>query len=318
MEYYLGVDTSNYTTSVALIGEDGTILQQKQLLPVKAGQKGLRQSDAVFHHTRQIPQLLETLLKGFNGSIKAVGVSIKPTTAEGSYMPCFLVGETVARTISATMGIPRFETSHQVGHILAGVVSCGKYELLQGKFIAFHVSGGTTDCLVCTPDEDHVLNVEMVASSLDLKGGQAVDRVGLTLGLNFPCGKELERLALQSTRKFKVRPTLKDGNCCLSGLENICKDMVARNEPPQDIARYCLEYIYQTVRGMTIHALETYGSMPLLYVGGVMSNSIIQAKLSKEFKCYFAKPELSCDNAVGVSFYAKTQYSKRLDIHTIS
>jgi N6-L-threonylcarbamoyladenine synthase len=307
MEYYLGIDTSNYTTSVALLSEECSILQQKKLLPVKDGQKGLRQSDAVFHHTKQIPQLIESLLSDFTGEVKAVGVSISPTTAEGSYMPCFLVGETVARSISATMRVPLYSTSHQVGHILAGVVSCGCYELLEKPFIAFHVSGGTTDCLLCNPNKDTLIDVKMVATSLDLKGGQAVDRVGVALGLKFPCGKELEKLALQSDRTFKVKPTLRDGNCCLSGLENLCNSMISHGESPKDVARYCLEYVYQSVRGMTIHALDTFGSMPLLYVGGVMSNSIIRERLTKEFNCHFAKPELSCDNAVGVSFYAKNR-----------
>ncbi len=309
MEYYLGIDTSNYTTSVALLNNDGSILQQKKLLPVKDGQKGLRQSDAVFHHTKQIPQLIESLLSGFTGEIKCVGVSTSPTTAEGSYMPCFLVGETVARSVSATMGVPLYSTSHQVGHILAGVVSCGCYELLEKPFIAFHVSGGTTDCLLCTPNKDTLIDVKMVATSLDLKGGQAVDRVGVALGLKFPCGKELEKLALQSDKTFKIKPTLKEGNCCLSGVENLCNKMISHGEPPKDVARYCLEYVYQAVRGMTIHALDTFGSMPLLYVGGVMSNSIIKEKLTKEFNCNFAKPELSCDNAVGVSFYAKNRFN---------
>lgn len=309
MEYYLGIDTSNYTTSVALLNNDGSILQQKKLLPVKDGQKGLRQSDAVFHHTKQIPQLIESLLSGFTGKIKCVGVSTSPTTAEGSYMPCFLVGETVARSVSATMGVPLYSTSHQVGHILAGVVSCGCYELLEKPFIAFHVSGGTTDCLLFTPNKDTLIDVKMVATSLDLKGGQAVDRVGVALGLKFPCGKELEKLALQSDKTFKIKPTLKDGNCCLSGVENLCNKMISHGEPPKDVARYCLEYVYQAVRGMTIHALDTFGSMPLLYVGGVMSNSIIKEKLTKEFNCNFAKPELSCDNAVGVSFYAKNRFN---------
>lgn len=309
MRYHLGIDTSNYTTSVALIDKDNSIIQHKRLLPVKNGQKGLRQSDAVFHHTKQIPILLETLLNDFTGDIVSVGVSTTPTTAEGSYMPCFLVGETVARSMGATMKIPVYKTSHQMGHILAGIVSCGEFKLLENPFLAFHVSGGTTDCLLCIPNKDSLLDISMVASSLDLKGGQAIDRVGVSLGLNFPCGMALEKLALQSNRTFKIRPTLKNGNCCLSGLENLCQKMLLQGESYSDIALFCLEYIYQSVRGMTIHALDTFGDMPILYVGGVMSDSIIKRKISTEFKSYFAEPKLSCDNAVGVSFYAKTVYN---------
>lgn len=308
MDYYLGIDTSNYTTSVALIDDNFSILQEKRLLPVKSGQKGLRQSDAVFHHTKQLPELVEKLFKEKDVNLVAVGVSSRPTTVDGSYMPCFLVGETVARSIGAVADIPVFKTSHQVGHILAGVISSKEFKLLESPFLAFHVSGGTTDCLLCTPSKENILDISTVATSLDLKGGQAVDRVGISLGLDFPCGKELEKLALKSTKHFKIKPTLKDGNCCLSGLENLCNKMLSEGQPFEDISLFCLEYIYQTIRGMTSYALNKFGKMPLLYVGGVMSNSIIRGKLSKDFNCYFAQPSLSCDNAVGISLYALKKF----------
>lgn len=310
MQYYFGIDTSNYTTSVALITQDGTVLQQKKLLPVKSGERGLRQSDAVFHHTRQLPDLIETLLCNIQDKPLAIGVSSTPTTAKGSYMPCFLVGETVARSISATLKVPLYKTSHQIGHVLAGIVSSKHFELLNSQFLAFHVSGGTTDCLLCTPNSNTLLDISMVSTSLDLKAGQAVDRVGIALGLDFPCGKELEKLALQSTKTFKINPPIKEGNCCLSGIENICNRMISQGKLPCDIALYCLEYIYNAIRGMSKYALKKFESMPILYVGGVMSNSIIKNRLSNEFECYFAQPQLSCDNAVGVSFYAMNRYMK--------
>lgn len=308
MAYYLGIDTSNYTTSVALINDDFSVMQEKKLLPVKSGQKGLRQSDAVFHHTKQISELIENLFKDKDIKPVSIGVSNKPTTAEGSYMPCFLVGETIAHSIGAIMNVPVFTTSHQVGHVLAGIVSSKKFSLLDTPFIAFHVSGGTTDCLLCTPNSNTLLDISMVATSLDLKGGQAVDRVGISLGLDFPCGKDLEKLALLSKKHFKIKPTIKDGNCCLSGLENLCNKMLSNGEPYEDISMYCLEYIYQTIKAMTSYALNKLGNMPILYVGGVMSNSIIRKKLSKDFNCNFAEPNLSCDNAVGVSLYALKKF----------
>ena len=118
--YYLGIDTSNYTTSLALYNsEDNSVIQSKKLLPVKQGELGLRQSDALFHHTKQLPELFKELFKDFIGEIKAVGVSVKPRNAEGSYMPCFLAGESVATAISSANDIPLHKTSHQVGHILA-------------------------------------------------------------------------------------------------------------------------------------------------------------------------------------------------------
>ncbi len=307
MSKILGIDTSNYTTSVALLDtETMQVSQQKKLLPVKKGEKGIRQSDAVFHHTIQLPQVLQKLFESCEGiSIDGIGVSFAPRLVEGSYMPCFTVGDGFASSLGTIIGITPERTSHQVGHILAGIYSCDRFDLLRSDkpFLAFHASGGTTDLLLCTPNEDSVIDVTEIASSLDLKAGQAVDRTGVMLGLDFPCGKELERLALKTKRSFKTRPVIKDGNCCLSGVENLCRKMFDEHESSEDIARFCLCYLCDTFKKMIESAFEKYGQMPLVCVGGVMSNSLIRDELSRQFGAFFAKPEFSCDNAVGTAIY---------------
>ena len=305
MSEYLGLDTSNYTTSAAIYDSvTGEIRHKKKLLPVKEGEKGLRQSDALFHHIRQLPEVSDELLR--SGDIRAIGVSTRPRHVEGSYMPCFMAGETVAQSISAVKNIPLYRTSHQVGHILAALYSCRRLDLMHGDkpFIAFHVSGGTTDCLLCTPDTDEVIKCSEISSSLDLKAGQAVDRVGVMLGLRFPCGPELEKLALESTGKFKINPAMRGGSCSLSGVENICKKMLNDGEPSCDIALYCIKYIESAIFKRTEHALKTHGDLPLIYAGGVMSNTIIKESVKKRFSAHFAEPALSSDNACGVAIYA--------------
>lgn len=148
MPFCLGIDTSNYTTSTALFDTDKrTIVHSKKLLPVKEGQLGLRQSDAVFHHTKQLPEMMSALFDRFEDKIGSIGVSYRPRNIDGSYMPCFLVGEGTADIIGAVNKIPVHKTSHQIGHILAALYSSDKLELVRQRFIAFHVSGGTTDCL---------------------------------------------------------------------------------------------------------------------------------------------------------------------------
>ncbi len=301
----LGIDTSNYTTSTALYNtENGVIVQSKQLLPVKKGELGLRQSDAVFHHTKQLPMMISSLLGNKDEMPDAIGVSVRPRNANGSYMPCFLCGEGLADSISAVNKIPVYKTSHQVGHILAALYSCNKLELINNKFIAFHVSGGTTDCLLVNPDEDEVIRINEIGTSLDLKAGQAVDRVGLMLGLDFPCGIQLEKLAEKSSMSYKVKPTLKDGDCCLSGIENKCRKMIDDGKKNEDVALFCLQYVYSSISGMTEYALEKYGNLPVLFAGGVMSNKIIRKQLENKFDCYFAEPAFSCDNAAGTAVYA--------------
>lgn len=305
MPIYLGVDTSNYTTSTALIDtEKMKAIQCKKLLPVKEGELGLRQSDAVFHHTKQLPEMVSALFGNKKISLDAIGVSVRPRNIEGSYMPCFLCGEGLADSLGAVNKISVHKTSHQIGHILAALFSSQKLELVNEKFIAFHVSGGTTDCLLVTPDKEKVFDITEIGSSLDIKAGQAIDRTGLMLGLKFPCGKELEKLAAMSDKKYKLKPMLKNGNCCLSGLENNCRKMLDDGERKEDIANYCLSFIYSTIYEMTKFALDRYGNMPIVYAGGVMSDKLIRDKLLQKFDAFFAEPDFSCDNAVGTAVFA--------------
>lgn len=303
----MGVDTSNYTTSVALLDTNtNEMVQQKMLLPVKSGELGIRQSDAVFHHTKQLPVILDKLLTDNSGCISAVGVSSRPRNVEKSYMPCFLVGESLADSLSVINKIPVYKTSHQIGHILSALYSCNRLDLVfeRKPFLAFHVSGGTTDCLYVAPDDDNVFDVHTVGSSLDLKAGQAIDRVGLMLGLDFPCGKELEQLALKSNAKFKCKPFVNNGSCSLSGLENRCMKMLADGTEKCDVALYCLKFIEATIINMTEYALSQYGNWPVVYAGGVMSNMIIRKPIQSKFDAYFAQSDFSCDNACGTAIYS--------------
>ena len=301
----LGIDTSNYTTSVCVYdSKSGLLIQKKRLLPVKPGEKGLRQSDAVFHHTSRLYLLIEELFNEYCGEIDAVGVSEKPRDAEGSYMPCFLVGVNAAKCIGSAMRKPVYGFSHQSGHIAAALYSSGGMNLMNEKFIAFHVSGGTSEMLLVSPDSERGFNVEIIGKTLDLNCGQAVDRAGVMMGLSFPCGKELEALALNSSEKYNPKVSVHGFNCSLSGLENQCRKMLDQGEKHDNIARYCLDFIGKTIEKMTEAALSEFGKLPLVYAGGVMSNSLIRERILGKFDASFAQPDFSCDNAAGVAVLA--------------
>lgn len=298
---FLGLDTSNYTTSAAFFDGEN-MFQNKRLLPVKDGERGIRQSDAVFHHTKAYPEILEGLLSETGNHINAVGVSIAPTTQAGSYMPCFLVGEGAARAVASSVGVPLYTFSHQQGHIAAALFSADKTNLLNTRFLAFHVSGGTTDLVMCEPDKERIFKVTPVASSSDLKAGQAVDRIGVKMGLKFPAGEALERLAQKSQRKFKNKIKLNGGCCSLSGLENKCLRMLRNGESCEDTSLFLLTYIADAVTAMTVDAFEKYGKLPVVYAGGVMSDKIIRDIITSRYDAFFAEPEYSCDNAAGIAY----------------
>jgi len=299
---HLGIDTSNYTSSVALYQkESGRLLQQRRPLPVREGMLGLRQSDALFQHTLQLPELMRELFSKETERPAAMGVSARPRDAEGSYMPCFLAGVSAAQCAAAALGVPLYEFSHQAGHLAAALYSANRLDLREEPFLAFHVSGGTTELLLVKPDAARIFHVSRIGGSLDLHAGQVIDRVGKQLGLPFPAGAELDRLAANSTASFRPKPFVRGLDCSFSGLENQCGQMREQGAAPEDVGRYCLAYICEALSLLTRRALEQYGELPVVFSGGVMANSLLRAALGAAYHAVFAQPEFSTDNAAGIA-----------------
>lgn len=309
--YFLGVDTSNYTTSLCVT--DGTVIvsEERHLLPVKDGEQGLRQSDALFHHTKTLPELCEKLFDEKNierNNIRAVGVSVRPRDVKDSYMPCFLAGISFATAFAKALSVPLYGFSHQCGHIMAGVMSSDIPKLLEKEFISFHVSGGTTEILRVSPITEN-LGCNIIGGTRDLNAGQAIDRCGVALGMHFPCGAQMDLLSQKSENTFSPKVSVNGCYCNLSGLENLTKKMINSDEAPEDICKFTFTYIGKTLKKLSENIRKDYGELPILYAGGVMSNTFIRNMLSELHNVYFALPRYSCDNAYGTACLAYSKYS---------
>jgi len=301
---YLSFDTSNYKTSAAFF--DADTLEGKncgELLPVDKGSLGLRQSDAVFAHTKALPAILERLLCGRSLlSLKAVGASTRPRCMEGSYMPCFLVGETNAKTVASVCGVPFYALSHQQGHIAAAAYSADKLSLLKQPFLAWHLSGGTTELLLVEPDDENIIRETIVGKTTDISAGQLIDRTGVMLGLQFPAGPALSELAsaaMQHTKPYKIK--VENALFSLSGMENKVHKLREDGTDPSVICAFVLQTISYTICKATEQALQKYPGLPVLCSGGVMSNRFLASQMQSRFDAYFAEPQLSSDNALGVA-----------------
>ena len=308
---YIGIDTSNYTTSIAVADAAGEVVANlKAPLPVKAGERGLRQSDALFAHTKNLPTRLEGLgeiLKDYTPV--AVCVSDKPRGIENSYMPCFLSGVVAARAIAAARDIPLFTTSHQEGHLMAALYSSDAPLVKGAPFGAFHVSGGTTEMLLATPDGT-AFTVEKIGGTADLNAGQAIDRVGVLMGLSFPAGPALEALARENDKPVpRPRISVRAGECHISGLENMAARLYRETGDKPLVAAFVLRFIEDTLYEMATHLRACYGPLPLVFAGGVMSNRIIKASLTERLShgVYFAEPAFSADNAAGVALLCRAK-----------
>ncbi len=297
----IGIDTSNYTTSIAFF--DGTGGENcSKLLPVKSGELGLRQSDAVFAHIKSLPELSGRLFSRVREEIRAVGVSTRPRAVEGSYMPCFLVGLSHATLLSNAFHVPLVEVSHQQGHVAASLWSAGHLELMDEPHLAWHLSGGTTELLLVEP-EGKLVKCTKIGGTTDISAGQLIDRTGQLLGLPFPSGKHLDALSREATGKDFFRVKCKDMTFSFSGMQNKVQQYFEANGDPAETAAYALRCVAYGVFHATQQALKAYPGLPVVFSGGVASNSLLRQVL-EPLNPIFAQPQYSTDNAMGVAVLA--------------
>ena len=298
----LGLDTSNYTTSIAAFdGREGTNVSR--LLDVKPGELGLRQSEALFSHVKRLPELAEQLFAQVGRQeIAAVGVSTQPRAVEGSDLPCFMAGESQASVLAAALGVPLIRVSHQQGHIAAALWSAGRMDLMNRPHLAWHLSGGTTELLLVEPEGKNV-RATRLGGTTDISAGQIIDRTGKILGLQFPAGKALDALARGAAGKQRFRVKVDGLQFSFSGLENKMQAFYRESGSPEETAAYVLRSVCGAVVRTTEAALEEYPGLPVVFSGGVASNSQLR-DACRRFSPVFAEPRYSTDNAMGVAVLA--------------
>lgn len=297
----LGIDTSNYRTSVSLVDlNEKIIANERKLLQVKKGELGLQQSYALFQHIQNLPQLIEKVMNN-DVEIVALSASTRPRNIEGSYMPVFLAGESMAKSISASLNVPCYFFSHQEGHFASARLNTPLTE--SDRYIAFHFSGGTTEAVLCENNE-----FKIVGGSLDLALGQVIDRVGVKLGYEFPAGKYLDEIVTGEDTNIKITPVkVKDGFFNLSGLETQLYKLIEQGIQNDVIVNLLFSEILSLIKMTKVQLKEIYNVDKFLFAGGVSSSRFIQNNIDG----YFTKEDLSGDNAVGIALLGGKEYGKK-------
>ena len=298
----IGFDTSNYTTSVAWFdGVQG--VNCSKLLPVKQGERGLRQSDAVFAHIKGLPELSGRLFSNFDASsVTAIGVSTRPRAVDGSYMPCFMVGYTQAKLLADVLGVPLVEVSHQQGHVAASLWSADRLDLMDKPHLAWHLSGGTTELLLVEPEGKNV-RCTRIGGTTDISAGQLIDRTGQMLSLPFPSGKHIDVLSREAKGKDLFKVKCNGAEFSLSGVQNKVQQYYASSGDASETAAFSLRCVANAVRNATENALKQYPGLAVVFSGGVASNSMLR-QVMEPLGAVFSQPQYSTDNAMGVAVLA--------------
>ncbi len=307
----LGIDTSCYTTSAAMAAGGEIIAFERQLLPVPAGERGLRQSEAVFAHIKQLPGILEKVMKAAGVMPACVCVSSSPRDGKDSYMPVFLAGESFAASAAAVSGIPLYRTTHQRGHIRAAMIGTGIS--WKEPFLAVHLSGGTTDVLLKCPEGP----IQTLGTSMDLHAGQLVDRIGVRLGLPFPSGRYLEEMARRSPvpPRALLKVAMEGGSCHLSGCETALNAYLDKGMSREEAAAEIYSVLCRTVLRMLVYAADKTGVRRCLIAGGVASSLILREMIAERnrkrglgLEIFFGEPRYSSDNAAGVALLGEEKH----------
>jgi N6-L-threonylcarbamoyladenine synthase len=316
--FFLGLDTSNYVSSLALIetgfGHQPRLRFEKRTkLRVDKGEKGLRQAEAVFQHLRNMPELWEEVssfcpLKELAG----VSASTKPRPLQGSYMPVFQVGHSFGLSVASLLQIPFYPFSHQEGHLQAGLWSSGCFAK---RFLALHLSGGTTEILHVYNSSPGNLEIEILGGTSDLNAGQFVDRIGVKLGFPFPAGVELEKMAARSKEGgLKVPVSVKDYTLSFSGPATFVERALDDGVLPEEAARGVELCLAKSFLKLISKAVAEQGLSDILIVGGIAANAFIRKSLLEGLpggNFFFPDAGFAGDNAVGTAILAALQHQNR-------
>lgn len=302
MTKILGIDTSNYTTSVAVVEDDVCVYDNRKILETKIGERGLRQSEALFQHINNLPDLLNS---HFVKNIDAISVSVRPRRIEGSYMPVFNGGKSIAHSIGFAMGIKVYETTHQEGHIEAAIRSINFNEK---EFICIHLSGGTNEVLYVKKDLDYC--TEIIGETLDISAGQFIDRIGVALGYPFPSGKVIDELSLKCINtSLRIPSKLNKFAMNFSGQETLCLKYIKEGYNQEDIAYSVMLCVEKTMEKLISNLLKAY-KLPIIFVGGVACSKFLKNHLNKKFNknIRFSNEKEASDNAIGVAFIGYNKF----------
>ncbi len=302
----LGIDTSCYTTSLAIAAGETLLGDARKMLPVPEGGRGLRQSEGFYHHHKQLPDLVETLAKEVPRfrELRAVAYSAAPRPVKDSYMPVFTAGEDFARTLGAALSIPLIPLTHQEGHLRAAAWSAGFDETK--PFLAVHLSGGTTEVLVVEMRESRY-HIDILGGTKDISAGMVLDRAGVMMGYPFPAGKYLDLAAVESQCVDPVFPiAVKEGWINFSGLENVAKKHFEDFNSPAEVSAGLLSAVTRSIAKAVLTAAETSGISRVLFSGGVSSSRYLREALSRhksfgKIDATFCPGQYAVDNAVGIA-----------------
>ena len=298
----LGIETSCDETGIAIYDDEKGLSQVK----LHADYGGVVPELASRDHVRKTVPLIQAALK--EAGLSAKDIDAVAYTAGPGLVGALLVGATVGRSLAFAWDVPAIPVHHMEGHLLAPMLEDNPPEF---PFVALLVSGGHTQLISVTGIGKYAL----LGESIDDAAGEAFDKTAKLLGLDYPGGPMLSKMASQGTegrfvfpRPMTDRPGL---DFSFSGLKTFAANTIRNNDDSEqtraDIARAFEDAVVDTLMIKCKRALDQTGFKRLVMAGGVSANRTLRAKLAEMMQkrrgeVFYARPEFCTDNGAMIAY----------------
>lgn len=323
----LGIETSCDETGVAIYDEEKGLIanQLYSQIEMHADYGGVVPELASRDHIRKTVPLIEAALKEAN--LTACDIDGVAYTAGPGLIGALLVGATIARSLAYAWNVPALGVHHMEGHLLAPMLEETPPEF---PFVALLISGGHTQLVKV----DGVGRYELLGESIDDAAGEAFDKIGKLLGLDYPAGVAVSRLAEQGTpnrfvfpRPMTDRPGL---DFSFSGLKTFAANTINTNldengkldeQTRCDIAHAFQQAVVDTILIKCKRALQQTGYKRLVMAGGVSANKQLRADLAEMMKSlggevYYPRPQFCTDNGAMIAYtgFLRLKHGEQTDL----
>ncbi|MGA4666113.1 tRNA (adenosine(37)-N6)-threonylcarbamoyltransferase complex transferase subunit TsaD [Enterobacter ludwigii] len=304
----LGIETSCDETGIAIYDDEKGLLANQLYSQVKlhADYGGVVPELASRDHVRKTVPLIQAALK--EAGLSSTDIDAVAYTAGPGLVGALLVGATVGRSLAFAWDVPAIPVHHMEGHLLAPMLEDNPPAF---PFVALLVSGGHTQLISVTG----IGKYELLGESIDDAAGEAFDKTAKLLGLDYPGGPMLSKMASQGTEERFVFPrpmTDRPGlDFSFSGLKTFAANTIRNNDDSEqtraDIARAFEDAVVDTLMIKCKRALEKTGFKRLVMAGGVSANRTLRAKLAQMMQkrggeVFYARPEFCTDNGAMIAY----------------
>ncbi|WP_448916939.1 tRNA (adenosine(37)-N6)-threonylcarbamoyltransferase complex transferase subunit TsaD [Haemophilus sputorum] len=323
----LGIETSCDETGVAIFDEEKGLIanQLYSQIEMHADYGGVVPELASRDHIRKTLPLIDAALKEANLTAKDIdGIAY---TAGPGLVGALLVGATIARSLAYAWQVPALGVHHMEGHLLAPMLEDNPPPF---PFVALLISGGHTQLVKV----DGVGQYELLGESIDDAAGEAFDKTGKLLGLDYPAGVAVSKLAEQGTpnrfifpRPMTDRPGL---DFSFSGLKTFAANTINANLNAEgkldeqtrcDIAHAFQQAVVDTIIIKCKRALQQTGYKRLVMAGGVSANKQLRADLAEMMKnlkgeVFYPRPQFCTDNGAMIAYtgFLRLKHGEHTDL----